>query len=38
MIPDRNYWDTRLNLLKGERWFCSKQAARTAAMSSSFSA
>lgn len=20
------YWDTRLNLLKGERWFCSEEA------------
>ncbi|MER9243364.1 hypothetical protein [Mesorhizobium sp. M0633] len=31
------YWDMRLNLLKGERWFCLEQGARTAAMSSSFS-
>lgn len=31
------YGDTRLNLLKGERWLCSEEAARTAAMSSSFS-
>ncbi|MER9469986.1 hypothetical protein [Mesorhizobium sp. M0220] len=24
------YWDTRINLLKGERWFCSEEAARKA--------
>lgn len=24
------YWQTRINLLKGERWFCSEAAARAA--------
>ncbi len=24
------YWATRINLFKGERWFCSEEAARAA--------
>jgi len=25
-----HYWETRINWLQGERWFCSENAARTA--------
>jgi hypothetical protein len=26
----RYYWETRINLLRGERWFCSEASARAA--------
>ncbi|MER9132556.1 hypothetical protein [Mesorhizobium sp. M0768] len=30
-VPGQEYyWETRINLLKGERWFCSEEAARKA--------
>ncbi len=30
-MPGQDYYDaTRINLLKGERWFCSEEAARKA--------
>lgn len=30
-VPGQDsYWETRINLLNGERWFCSEEAARKA--------
>jgi len=30
MQGQKHYWATRINPLRGERWFCSEQAARAA--------
>ncbi|QND61481.1 hypothetical protein HB778_31625 [Mesorhizobium huakuii] len=29
-VPRQYYWQTRISLWKGERWFCSEAAARKA--------
>jgi hypothetical protein len=31
-----HYWETRINLLDGERWFCSEEAARAAGWRKAF--